>query len=85
MSIVSAEEREKHFGHWNHLRIFGNDFANIVEQKGFKVITVNKDAFTNETVKKHTLFPTQLSSHPLATNYRKVFFCKKSKPIASAT
>ena len=78
-SIVSSEERKKHFGQWDHLRIFGDDFSRIVESKGFSVETVSETDFSKDMVNKHVLFPPVLSKHPLATNYRKVFFCRKSQ------
>ena len=76
-SIVSPEDRTVHFGQWDHLRIFGDDFDSLVESKGFDVTAVNESMFSESTVRKHVLFPPVLSRHPLATNYRKVFFCRK--------
>ena len=77
-SIVSLEDRTKHFGQCDHLRIFGDDFSRIVESKGFSVTAVNESDFSEDIVNKHVLFPPTLSRHPLATNYRKVFFCRKT-------
>jgi SAM-dependent methyltransferase len=77
-TIVTPEDRTKHFGQWDHLRIFGDDFPITVEGKGFRVITVNESMFSKDINKKHVLFPPQLSKHPLATNFRKVFFCQKT-------
>ena len=76
-NIVTAEDRMKQFGQWDHLRIFGDDFTNIVESKGFNVVAVNESMFSESMVRRHVLFPPILSKHPLATNYRKVFFCQK--------
>lgn len=76
-SIVSPEGRTRHFGQWDHLRIFGDDFAELVNSKGFDVTVVDQAMFTDAQVRKHVLFPPELSQHPLATNYRKVFFCRK--------
>jgi SAM-dependent methyltransferase len=36
-SIVSPEERKKHFGEEQHFRIYGCDFVNRLEAAGFKV------------------------------------------------
>lgn len=77
-TIITPEDRTKHFGQWDHLRIFGDDFTNIVESKGFDVVTVNESMFSESMVRRHVLFPPMLSKHPLATNYRKVFFCQKN-------
>lgn len=76
-TIVTPEDRTKHFGQWDHLRIFGDDFSKIVESKGFAVITINESIFSEEINRRHVLFPPMLSKHPLATNYRKVFFAEK--------
>ena len=77
-SIVSLEDRTKHFGQCDHLRIVGDDFSRIVESRGFSVTAVNESNFPEDIVNKYVLFPPMLSKHPLATNYRKVFFCRKT-------
>lgn len=77
-TIITPKGRTKHFGQWDHLRIFGDDFTNIVEIKGFDVVAVNESMFSESMVRRHVLFPPMLSKHPLATNYRKVFFCQKN-------
>jgi SAM-dependent methyltransferase len=76
-SIVTPEDREKHFGQSDHLRIFGDDFCGTVESKGFSVTAVSESMFYENIRRKHVLFPLVLSKNPLATNYRKVFFCQK--------
>lgn len=77
-SIIKPEDRTKHFGQWDHLRIFGDDFINMVKVRGFDVVAVNESMFSESMTKRHVLFPPALSKHPLATNYRKVFFCQKN-------
>ena len=76
-NIVLPEDRKKHFGQRDHLRIFGNDFSITVEKKGFTVVSVNECMFPEKINRKHVLFPPQLSKIPEATNFRKVFFCQK--------
>jgi len=76
-SITSRKGRTEHFGQWDHLRIFGQDFPSIVGDEGFVVTTVSESCFPAEIVKRHVLFPPVLSSHPLATNRRSIFFCQK--------
>jgi len=76
--IVTPDDRLKHFGQFDHLRIFGHDFIHNVEDKGFLVTAVDELSFPYEMTKRHVLFPPQLSKHPLATNHRKVFFCQKT-------
>jgi hypothetical protein len=79
LTIVTPEDRTTHFGQADHLRIFGDDFLSTLESKGFAVTTINETTFSEELMRKHVLFPPRLSAHPLATNYRKVFFCQKIK------
>ncbi|MDQ2976130.1 MAG: class I SAM-dependent methyltransferase [Acidobacteriota bacterium] len=76
-SITSPQEREKAFGQWDHLRIYGADFVDRVRAAGFKPHVVDEDSFDESVVERLVLRPPQLSSHPLATNYRRVFFCRK--------
>ncbi|MCX6089095.1 MAG: methyltransferase domain-containing protein [Candidatus Atribacteria bacterium] len=77
-TIVTLEDRIKHFGQCDHLRIFGDDFSRTVESKGFAVIAVNESIFSEDVKRRYVLFPPMPSKHPLATNYRKVFFCQKT-------
>lgn len=76
-AITSPEERTKHFGQWDHVRMFGDDFPQLVAEKCFQVTAVDEKIFPEALRKKHVLFPPELSQHPLATNFRKVFFCQK--------
>lgn len=76
-SITDPEMREKVFGQFDHLRIYGDDFPDILRAYGFDVTVVSEENFNPEQVEKFVLFPPKLSKHPLATNYRKVFFGRK--------
>ena len=75
--IRTPEDRLKHFGQSDHLRIFGDDFPEHIENADFEVNVINESSFTFEIVKKHVLSPPVLSEHPLVTNHRKVFICLK--------
>ena len=44
-SIVSPQERKKHFGQWDHVRYYGTDIRNRFEQAGFKVKTINSTEY----------------------------------------
>lgn len=77
-SIVTAEDRKTHYGEGDHLRIFGSDFPQVVGSRGFDVAVVDETNFPEELRRKLVLFPPELSTHPLATNYRRVFFCRKT-------
>lgn len=76
-TIQSPADREKHYGQWDHVRLYGADFSRRLEEAGFTVTVVDEQSFPPETVARYVLFPPALSPHPLATNYRKVFFVQK--------
>jgi SAM-dependent methyltransferase len=76
-SITTPEAREEYYGQWDHLRIFGDDFPVLAAAKGFSVIIINEGAFSAESVRRNVLSPPVLSTHPLATNFRKIFFLQK--------
>jgi SAM-dependent methyltransferase len=76
-AMDTPELREGAFGQDDHLRIYGDDFAGFLEAHGFSVTVADEGSFDAELVRRHVLFPPVLSKHPLATNYRKVFFARK--------
>jgi SAM-dependent methyltransferase len=76
-AIVTAEDRERNYGQWDHLRIFGADFSAVLERAGFKMEIVDESRFPMQLSRKNVLVPSALSKNPLATNYRKVFFAQK--------
>ena len=76
-SIITEAGRLEAFGQEDHLRIYGDNFPDILELHNFKVTAIDEHNFIDEVVRKNVLFPPVLSSHPLATNYRKVFFAQK--------
>jgi hypothetical protein len=80
-SIVDSSERERVFGQRDHLRIYGEDFSCTLESAGFRVKIVDEKDFPDELVKRHVLFPPELSLHPLATNFRKVYFARKDNAV----
>jgi ubiquinone/menaquinone biosynthesis C-methylase UbiE len=77
-TITDPKERERLFGQDDHFRIFGTDFKDMLEEAGFKVSVIDETFFDKETVEKYVLFPPVLSSNPLATNYRRVYFGQKA-------
>lgn len=76
-TVVTPEGREQAFGQHDHLRIYGSDFSEFVEAHGFKVRVVDENDFDPKLVQNYVLVPPVLSDHPLATNFRKVFFGRK--------
>lgn len=77
LSPMSPQERERRFGQFDHLRIYGDDFTQLMRQSGFTVSEVNEKSFSEGIVKRFVLFPPVLSSRPLATNHRKIFVGRK--------
>jgi len=77
ITITDPKERERLFGQDDHFRIFGDDFKDMLEANGFKVTVIDETCFDKEKVEKYVLFPPVLSAHPLATNYRRIYFGQK--------
>jgi predicted SAM-dependent methyltransferase len=47
-SITSPEDREKHFWQKDHVRLFGNDYPQWLENAGFKVEVFDKESKYDE-------------------------------------
>ena len=77
LDLLDPKEREEKFGQFDHWRIYGSDFQHMLEAKGFEVSVIDKDSFEQGLISRYVLHPPILSTHPLATNYRKVYFGKK--------
>ncbi len=77
LTLTNPKDRERMFGQYDHLRIYGDDFVTMLANGGFDVTAVDEGFFDKETVERYVLFPPILSKNPLATNHRKVFFGKK--------
>jgi SAM-dependent methyltransferase len=76
-TITTPEARERAFGQSDHLRIYGSDFSDRVRSAGLTVREADSTNFRDDVISRYILAPPKLSSHPLATNYRKIFFCRK--------
>ena len=76
-SALTKKEREIKFGQWDHRRIFGCDFAEIVSSYNFLVTEISDKNFSLEKVAFNALKPFKKSLNPLATNERKIYFCQK--------
>jgi SAM-dependent methyltransferase len=77
LTEMSPKDREEKFGQFDHWRIYGDDFKNMLLNAGFVVIAVDESSFSEEIAKRYVLYPPVLSSNPLATNFRKIFFAQK--------
>lgn len=78
LTVTGAKEREEKFGQADHLRIYGNDFVQMMNNAGFTTAQVDENNFDKKQQIKNVLYPPVLSHHPLATNYRKIFIGFKS-------
>jgi SAM-dependent methyltransferase len=76
-SITTPEARLAAFGQRDHVRVYGSDVVERMAAAGFRVATIDAGAFEADDVTRFVLRPPVLSARPLATNFRKVFFCCK--------
>lgn len=76
-SVTSETEREKRFGQKDHVRMYGDDFIERLSSTGFEVDVITDTNFKPEVVSRSMLSPPIRSSHPLATNERRIYFCRK--------
>jgi hypothetical protein len=74
VKLTDPAERERRFGQFDHVRIYGADFARRCAEAGFAVDVVDEARFGGKAQEFHVLSPPIKSPHPLATNYRKIFF-----------
>lgn len=75
-SLVTDEQRRDAFGQHDHMRMFGDDFAAQLARHGYDVRVVEKGDFPADLIARYRLGP-ECSPHPLATNQRRVFFCRR--------
>lgn len=60
-SITSPEERTKHFGQYDHVRIYGSDYFNRLRSVGFKVDEVNySKKLTKKEIDKYRLMNNEI-------------------------
>ncbi|MBN2614586.1 MAG: methyltransferase domain-containing protein [Bacteroidales bacterium] len=57
--VISAEDREKHFGQFDHVRIYGNDYIKRLESVGFQVsvLSQERDLSDIENLEKYAVNP----------------------------
>lgn len=77
LSIIDPKKREAEFGQWDHVRIYGDDFKQMIQEQGFDVVELDKNSVAASDVTKNVLYPPVVSKHPLATNERRVYFGQK--------
>ncbi|HLB33143.1 MAG TPA: methyltransferase domain-containing protein [Chthoniobacterales bacterium] len=72
-SITDPEQRLKNFGQRDHLRIYGDDLKERLTATGFQVTIINTASFSTTDSDRFVLVPPKRSSHPLATNNRRLY------------
>lgn len=77
-TATTDEARRAAFGQHDHVRMFGDDLPDEIARHGFTVDSVDHKRLPSEVVQRHRLAP-ERSPHPLATNHRKVFFCRRTR------
>lgn len=75
--VTTEAERERQFGQKDHVRMYGDDFPERLHSSGFEVVMVTENDFPKSYCMRHVLAPPFKSSHPLATNCRRIYFCKR--------
>lgn len=74
--LTDAAERERRFGQKDHLRMFGDDFAQRLESAGFSVAVLSAENFERSVLIRHVLRPPEANPHPLATNHRRIYIAR---------
>lgn len=60
-TIVTPEEREKHYWQKDHVRLFGCDYPLWLEKAGFKVESFDKyEHYSSEIIERYRLQPTEI-------------------------
>ena len=77
-AVNSEEERERRFGQKDHVRMYGDDFPERLRSSGFQVVTITEADFPVSCRMRHVLAPPFKSLHPLATNLRRIYFCRST-------
>jgi len=73
-SMATDEARAAVFGQPDHVRNYGADFRDRVEQAGFVASEVDAQRFSPETVARHVLAPPVLNTAHPGWNYRTIVF-----------
>lgn len=78
-SMTTPEDRERIFGRQDRLRIYGDDFGEMLSEAGFDVTAINEHCFPEDMVRRHALLPPVSSARTPATTHRQVFFGRKRR------
>ena len=75
-SVTDEAQRTTRFGQKDHVRMYGDDFANRLTSAGFKVRVISASDFPAAQAGRHVLKPPCPNSHPLATNERRLYLAE---------
>lgn len=75
-TVTDQAERVRRFGQKDHVRIYGEDFAARIAGAGFALTVVTAADLPEAAQRRHVLTPPEPSPHPLATNRRRLYFCR---------
>lgn len=77
--VTTEAERERRFGQKDHVRMYGDDFRERLCSSGFQVVIATENDFPEAYSRGHILAPPVKSAHPLATNCRRIYFCRTTR------
>lgn len=75
-NVTETGERVRLFGQHDHVRMYGDDFTARISEAGFLPTVIQSGTFPETLQRRHVLFPPVVSPHPLATNRRRIYFCR---------
>ncbi len=76
--LQDRNKRKERFGDPNHVRIYGDDFADFLTASDFSVEVINADSFPESEREQLVLMPPTLSDKRFVTNNRRIYFARKS-------
>ena len=76
-TVVTEQAREQRFGQKDHVRMFGDDFAERLRVSGFDVVRMDATTFAPQVQSRLVLVPPIRSRHPLATNDRRIYLARR--------
>jgi SAM-dependent methyltransferase len=68
-SIIASEERMQHYGHPDHVRNYGNDYKDRLEESGWKVTIIHAKDF---------LTPQEIEIMGITKAAGEIYFCTKA-------
>lgn len=75
--VTDPAQREQRFGQKDHVRMYGDDFAERITEAGFALTVVEAGDLPEALRARHVLVPPAVSPHPLATNRRRIYFSRR--------